>query len=277
MPNRIIREGILTSERVNQLSAEEEVFYRRLLSVVDDYGRCQAHTALLRASLFPLKLDQVTELAIEAMLARVAEVGLIRLYDVGGKRYLEVHNFRQQARSESKHPPPPAGQALSTCAADAQQPPAGAPQPRANAHLGVFVSGGVSGGEGEDVSEGGSRSRARAGEGLTIEEAGPELGQRMLRLNELFNRRPTTRWSKEELTALKAAGLAQMPSAQFEAEASVMIAFYAAPIPEAMARKFWRRTELVRVLRHWPGELDRAHGWAAYQEKIAKSRGEGRL
>ncbi len=39
MPNRIIREGILTSEAVNSLSWEAEVFFRRLLSVVDDFGR----------------------------------------------------------------------------------------------------------------------------------------------------------------------------------------------------------------------------------------------
>ena len=36
MPNRILREGILTSERVNALSWEAEVFYRRLMSAVDE-------------------------------------------------------------------------------------------------------------------------------------------------------------------------------------------------------------------------------------------------
>jgi T5orf172 domain len=32
MPNRVIREGILSSERVDQLDAASEVFYRRLMS-----------------------------------------------------------------------------------------------------------------------------------------------------------------------------------------------------------------------------------------------------
>ena len=36
MPTRILRDGILTSERVNLLDWEAEVFYRRLLSVGDD-------------------------------------------------------------------------------------------------------------------------------------------------------------------------------------------------------------------------------------------------
>ena len=43
MPNRILRDGILMSPRVNVLSSEAELFYRRLMSVVDDYGRFSAH------------------------------------------------------------------------------------------------------------------------------------------------------------------------------------------------------------------------------------------
>ena len=39
MPNRIIREGHLDSERVDQLSEQAENFYSRLRLVVDDYGR----------------------------------------------------------------------------------------------------------------------------------------------------------------------------------------------------------------------------------------------
>ncbi len=39
MPNRVIREGILNSQRVNKLTEPAELFYRRLMSVVDDFGR----------------------------------------------------------------------------------------------------------------------------------------------------------------------------------------------------------------------------------------------
>lgn len=133
MPNRIIREGILTSERVNSLNWEEEVFFRRLLSVVDDFGRCEAHAALLRASLFPLKLDQVREANVERLLAACERARLVRLYEVDSKRFLEVCNFRQQTRSSSKHPSPSDAPMRSTCAADARQ-------LIANAHLGVSVS-----------------------------------------------------------------------------------------------------------------------------------------
>lgn len=136
MPNRIIREGILTSTRVNALNWEEEVFYRRLLSYVDDFGRCEAHAALLRAALFPLKLDQMREANVERLLQSIERAGLVRLYTVQGKRFLEVYNFRQQMRSTSRHPKPPDEPLHDVCAADAQQ-------PKANAHLGVVVVEGV--------------------------------------------------------------------------------------------------------------------------------------
>ena len=38
MPSRVIRDGILESESVNALSWEAELFFRRLMSVVDDFG-----------------------------------------------------------------------------------------------------------------------------------------------------------------------------------------------------------------------------------------------
>ncbi len=47
MPVRLIRPGILSSLRVNRLTEGQEVFYRRLLSVVDDFGRYDAVPALL--------------------------------------------------------------------------------------------------------------------------------------------------------------------------------------------------------------------------------------
>lgn len=123
MPNRILREGILSSERVNCLNWEQEVFYRRLISVVDDYGRYFAHPALLRAALYPLKLDQVREVNVERLISACEKARLVRLYTVDGKRYLEVLDFRQQVRAKDSkfpHPPPDDEHMHSTCIADAQ-------------------------------------------------------------------------------------------------------------------------------------------------------------
>lgn len=107
MPNRILREGIVTSERVNSLNWEEEVFYRRLMSIVDDFGRYYAHPSLLLGALYALKLKYVGENDIENYLNAVEKAGLIKVYVVENKRYLEMVDFKQQVRAkDSKYPSP---------------------------------------------------------------------------------------------------------------------------------------------------------------------------
>lgn len=137
MPNRIIREGILTSERVEPLNWAEEVFYRRLMSVVDDFGRYYARPALLRAACYPLLLTKVSDSDIEKWLTACVNAALVRVYPaLDGKRYLELLDFRQQVRAvASKFPAPDAG-----CVADAQQAPVSR---AASAHLDVSVDEGV--------------------------------------------------------------------------------------------------------------------------------------
>ncbi len=106
MPTRVIRDGILTSERVNALTPMAELFYRRLLSVVDDYGRFLSNAQLLRASCYPLKLDSVKEDSITKHLAECVDAGLIVLYTVAGKGYLEVQDFGQRINGKAKYPAP---------------------------------------------------------------------------------------------------------------------------------------------------------------------------
>lgn len=120
MPNRILREGILTSERVDGLSPQGELFYRRLMSVVDDFGRFDGRPQMLRVSCFPLRVDRVREADISRWLDELQTAGLIALYAVNGKPYLEMHDFRQQVRAkDSRYPSKPEVQ--SGCAADATQ------------------------------------------------------------------------------------------------------------------------------------------------------------
>lgn len=109
MPTRMLREGILTSERVASLNWGEEVFYRRLMSVVDDFGRYYATPMLLRAACYPLQLNKVSDSDIEKWIAGCATAALVRVYPAkDGKRYIELMDFRQRVRaSVSKFPPPP--------------------------------------------------------------------------------------------------------------------------------------------------------------------------
>lgn len=118
MPSRIVREGILTSERVNALSPNAELFYRRLMSVVDDFGRYTANLTLLRASCYPLKLDSVKEDSISKHLAECVGARLIVLYMVADKAFLELQDFRQQVRAKDSKYPAPEDHMQNTCVAD---------------------------------------------------------------------------------------------------------------------------------------------------------------
>ena len=127
MPNRILREGILTSPRMKKLGWPEEVFYRRLMSVVDDFGRYYADPGLLRAACYPRQLDKVSDPDIGKWLRACVDAALVRVYPAeDGERYLELLRFGQQVRAKkSKFPDPPSGcetganHLLSTCVADA--------------------------------------------------------------------------------------------------------------------------------------------------------------
>lgn len=108
MANRVLRSGILDSDRINKLTWAGEVFYRRLMSVVDDFGRYDARPQVLRADLYKLKLDKVSESDVEKWMGECSEAGLVRFYDVERKSYLVMLDFNQTIRiKKAKYPDPP--------------------------------------------------------------------------------------------------------------------------------------------------------------------------
>jgi DNA-binding transcriptional ArsR family regulator len=80
MPSRYLRDGILTSGKVCRLGWAEEVFYRRLMSVVDDYGLYYADHGLLRAACYPRQLNKVSDSNIGKWLTVLVEAALVSLY-----------------------------------------------------------------------------------------------------------------------------------------------------------------------------------------------------
>lgn len=108
MPDRILRAAILTSESVNSLSWPAEVFYRRLMSVVDDFGRYDGRSSVLRAVLYPLRLDKVSEPDVVKWMGECSEAALVRGYVVSNKQYVEVQKFGQRLRAMSSKWPAPA-------------------------------------------------------------------------------------------------------------------------------------------------------------------------
>lgn len=121
LPNRIIREGINSSPRVNALSPAAEIFYRRLLNVVDDYGRYHASPGTLRGACWPTCPDRISDENVAEYLAECAKPDsrdrrLILLYESDGCMFLQVVDFKQQCRSNSKFPEPDIN-----CLANAEQ------------------------------------------------------------------------------------------------------------------------------------------------------------
>lgn len=107
MPNRYIREGIIESEAVNMLSWQAEVFYRRLINRVDDFGRFTAHPALLRASLFPLQIEKVREADMSRLLLECEQAGLLYVYATNEKRFLVLNKWEKGRAAASHYPAPP--------------------------------------------------------------------------------------------------------------------------------------------------------------------------
>ena len=110
MPNRIIKESICTSENIEQLSSFQETVFYRLLVNCDDYGCFDARVKVVASRLFPLKVIRPAEI-IKA-LNKLAEAGLIVLYEAKGKPYLKVVKWSDHQRvrvSKHKYPMPEEG------------------------------------------------------------------------------------------------------------------------------------------------------------------------
>ena len=106
MPNRYVRESAIESESVNALSWQAEVFWRRILNRADDFGRLTANTALLRASIFPLQLNRVSEADVQRLLSECEFAGLLFIYSSSGKQFIILNKWEKGRAKESKYPPP---------------------------------------------------------------------------------------------------------------------------------------------------------------------------
>lgn len=107
MPNRYLREAFLESERVSSLSWQAEVTWLRLIVTVDDWGRCESNPRLLRTKLFPLRLERVRETDLSRWLAQCETAGLLRLYTINEKSYLQMMKWEKGRAAKSKCPEHP--------------------------------------------------------------------------------------------------------------------------------------------------------------------------
>lgn len=125
MPNRILREGIIDSRAVASLSMGAELFYRCLMSIVDDFGRYEADPDLLRVKCFPRRLGEIDRQMTVTWLTEVSQVltddghPLVTVYQASNRKtYLQINNFKQRIRAEHSKCPSPDGQVTVKCPSD---------------------------------------------------------------------------------------------------------------------------------------------------------------
>jgi hypothetical protein len=109
LPNRIIKESICTSDNLDKLTAEAEVFFYRLMVTCDDYGIMFAAPSILRSKCYPWKIDKIKDKDIEKWRSELVEAKLIFLYEYNDKLYLKFIKWEehQQVRAnKSKYPTP---------------------------------------------------------------------------------------------------------------------------------------------------------------------------
>jgi len=111
MPDRLIKESSCISDTLAALSDFGERFWWRLTVNCDDYGRCDARPAVLKSKLFPLADDRIPA-DMTTALNELASVGLVTVYTVDGRPYLQVVTWGKHQRiraKRSKYPAPEDG------------------------------------------------------------------------------------------------------------------------------------------------------------------------
>ena len=110
MPNRLIKESVCTSEKINALSDFLFRIWAYLITYVDDYGRGDARPAIIKGRCFPLR-ESITANDIQYGLQELSDRGCIQLYEVNGEKFFCFPNWNEHQtirNKKSKYPDPPA-------------------------------------------------------------------------------------------------------------------------------------------------------------------------
>lgn len=105
MPNRVIRESLLDSERYWACSIEARELYRHIQLLADDFGCLSIAPAFIGRRCFDTR---PTQEKLAGLLQQLSDNDLIRIYEAEGARYAFLPRFGQRLRRMTlKHPKPP--------------------------------------------------------------------------------------------------------------------------------------------------------------------------
>lgn len=109
MPQRFLKPGIRSSPKWEACSWVAQSFYVRLITLVDDHGRYEAHPTLLKSECFPLREDIKTT-QVQALCKELQSASLAHFYKVEGKEYVHLLNWTERVRGDSRWPDCPSCQ-----------------------------------------------------------------------------------------------------------------------------------------------------------------------
>lgn len=103
MPQRFLRPGITNSERWNSVSWEAQSLYIRILTIVDDYGRCDGRIPVLWGHLYAVwnslnPDNQQGIAAIRSNLQQLADKKMIEIYEADDKKVIQVTQWQERIR-----------------------------------------------------------------------------------------------------------------------------------------------------------------------------------
>lgn len=109
MPTRYLKPGVRDSGHIEALAEfpDAEILYYRLLVTVDDYGRFDGRPDMVKGYCFPVRLRATADKCMQ-WLQTLHDAGLIVLYEIDNKRYLQIKKWDNRPRAaSSKYPDPP--------------------------------------------------------------------------------------------------------------------------------------------------------------------------
>lgn len=117
MPQRFLRPGIVTSVRLARCSPWAQLLYYKLINLVDDFSRYDAHPLALGRAAFPygdnrgrmFRDEQIEAMLAELETARLSETDdpCLTRYTARGARYLFLHRWTERTRAANSRYPSP--------------------------------------------------------------------------------------------------------------------------------------------------------------------------
>ena len=90
---RMIDKVVILSKKINAISEGAENLYYRIYVNTDDFGLFHADPKILKGQIYTLRSISVA--TIGKRLDELIEIGLIKIYEIDGERYLEIVGFEK--------------------------------------------------------------------------------------------------------------------------------------------------------------------------------------